>query len=222
MKPILFLVGSVALHACNRTPAGAPTHEIPELGISIPQPPGWVVDSTVRLDNEDAGGLALRLLRENAAPMAPRIDVIIEPRRPRPAELDEFLKQNLRDMAKYEKDGDLRILDVNQRPVNVGPRRGYRVQHEYAMASQDGDLPLSITQVSTLFLLDGRGITVTAPGLTELFRPLADSIDSIMSGISVGIPAGGGRLAVPAQPKKVTELPDDVQLIDLGKVGGTQ
>ncbi len=196
---------------------------VPEIGVSIPQTAGWIVDPAIRLEDVDAGGVAFRLVRDNAVPMSPRIDVIIEPKRPRPTSLEGYLTQNLREMAKYEKEGSVRILNVDQRPVNVGVRRGYRVQHEYAMG-KEGATPLSITQVSTLFVLDGRGITVTAPGQTELFHPLADSIERIMSGIRVPVPGGQPPAATaPDQPGAAPaspNLPSGVQPIDLGKVGG--
>jgi len=210
-----------ALVACDETPAGPPMFDIPEIGVSIPHMSGWVVDASVRLENLDGGGVVFRLVRDNAVPMSPRIDLILEPKRERPTLLEDFLTQNLREMARLENDGSVRILNVDQRPVSVGPRRGYRVKHEYAMG-KEGATPLSITQVSTIFVLDGRGITVTAPGQTELFHPLADSIDRIMSGIHVPVPTGKRATPTPVKPEGVpaAPLPTDVQPIDLGTVGG--
>jgi hypothetical protein len=209
-----------ALAACDETAAGPPTFDIPEIGVSIPHMSGWVVDSSVRLENLDAGGVVFRLIRSNAVPMSPRIDLILEAKRERPTLLEDFLTQNLREMARLENDGSVRILNVDQRPVSVGPRRGYRVQHEYAMG-KDGATPLSITQVSTIFVLDGRGITVTAPGQTELFHPLADSIERIMAGIHVPVPTGKSATApTPVKPTEVPAVPTSVQPIDLGTVGG--
>ena len=110
---------------------------------------------------------------------------------------------------------------MSQEPVSLGPRRAFRVRHEYVLLQANAP-PLSVTQVSALFVLDGRGVAVTAAGRTELFRPIEDSILEMLSGLNVTVPRGA-----PGEPG-VTPLPgvstgsgfDFPPPVDLGRVGG--
>lgn len=189
----LVLVALLAFAACRRAQSQDRTpFTSPEIGITLPHLPGWERDPTVKLDDAAKGGLVMRLTREERVPGMPRIDVIIDPVPVKPTFLEDVLSRALRDMADYEQRGEIDIQGLDRKPIRVGPRRGFRVTHSYVVANDEERA--MVTQTSALFVLDGRGITVTATGRAELYGPLADEVDQIVSGMQVALtgPQGGG------------------------------
>jgi hypothetical protein len=169
----------------------------------LPRAPGWVRDSNVSAP-DGSGGTVLRLVRESSVAGSPRIEVVLEPTKPVPTVLEDFLTRNLRDMGQLEANGRIRILHVEQRRVSIGDVPAYRVNHEYTTGG--GTAQVSLYQESTFVVLDGRGITITAAGRTELFHPLAESVERILDGV---ILAPGARAAA-----------EEIKPLDLGRVGG--
>jgi hypothetical protein len=184
----------------------APTFTIRAAGLKMPELDGWMREDAAG-DTEN-GGAVFRLVRSNAIPGSPRIEVVLEPKSEKPTHIDDFLTRNLRDMAALEEAGKIRISDVSQRPVMVGPRRAYRVRHEYMLAGTQS----AITQISTFLVLDGRGIAVTAVGRTELLQPYAESIELMFNGLQAMVDSGGHAEGGSSSPL--------TRPIDLGKVGG--
>jgi hypothetical protein len=129
--------------------------------------------------------MVMRLTREERVPGMPRIDVLIDPVPVRPTFLEDVLSRALRDMAEYEQRGEIDIQGLERKPIRVGPRRGFRVTHSYVVTNDEDRA--QVTQTSALFVLDGRGITVTATGRSELYTPLADEVDRIVSGMEVAL-----------------------------------
>ncbi|OGQ91761.1 MAG: hypothetical protein A2289_11955 [Deltaproteobacteria bacterium RIFOXYA12_FULL_58_15] len=201
-----------------------PTFQIPEAGIALPALPGWVVDASIGPSDPKSGGVVFRLTRESPVPLSPRIDVLVQPQGLQATRLEEFFTENLRDMAAHEKDGSLRIASVEQRPITIGPRRGFRVKHDYTLTTNPTSNPIAVTQISTLLVIDGRGVAVVAAGRTELFHPLAESIEALMNGIVVPVPVGGPAktTATPIAPTSTREAPSapSAEPVDLGKIGG--
>lgn len=174
-----------ATSACRRAQHADDAPFVAEaIGLSLPHHAGWMRDTTVRLEDVGKGGLLMRLTREEQVAGQPRIEVIIDPVPVKPVFLEDVLSRALRDMADYEQRGEIDIQTLDQKPFRIGPRRGFRVTHTYVMSKSEN---IGITQTSTLFVLDGRGIAVTAVGRTELYTPLADDIDSIMTGMQVAL-----------------------------------
>ncbi|MBC7793901.1 MAG: hypothetical protein H7Z43_09340, partial [Clostridia bacterium] len=195
---VLFIVSTLA---CRRVtnPDTAP-FVADELGISLPHHPGWIRDKSTHVDDVGKGGLVMRIVREEQVAGLPRIDVIVDPVPVKPTFLEDVLSRALRDMAEYEQKGEIDILSLDQKPLRIGPRRGFRVTHTYVMANSETNI--GITQTSELFVLDGRGITVTAAGRTELYTPLATDIDEIISGLTVAL------TPTPALQKALTKSVD--------------
>jgi hypothetical protein len=95
------------------------------------------------------------------------------------------------------------------------------VRHEYTVGSPATQV--AISQVSTLLVLDGRGVAITAAGRTELFHPLADSIERIIRGVRASAdPLPDARRASGESPgaKRKTAPLTTVEPIDLGRLGG--
>ena len=204
-------------------PAPGTVNRIPVdgIGLTLPVPEGWSRDPDVGLEDPAKGGTVLRILRTKAVIGSPRIDVVIEPAGPEPTGLQSFVDRQLRMMAGLESDGRVRMTNVSQRPVKVGPRPAYRVRHEYLMTGEPGTDPMAFTQLTTFLVLDGRGITVSALGRTELFHPQAAAIGSVLDGLATPVPAGVTVVEEldPAGPSPVAS-PPEIKPIDLGTVGG--
>lgn len=198
------LIHGLASGCKSKTDEGAATHSVRSTDLLVPDLPDWTRDRGAEADDPKQGGVLLRLVRPGNVPGSPRIDVIVTPEGTQALSIDEFLQKNLREMATLEAQGQIRITQVEQRPVAVGVRRGYRVRHEYLLAGGT----ISITQVAELLVLDGRGVAVTAVGRTELFAPLADAIERVLNGLQIAAPA-----STPTNPGALS------QPIDLGKVG---
>lgn len=197
------------LAACKSTHDKAPTeprYVIEEAGISLPMLQGWQADPAVKLGDPAKGGVALRLVRESAVAGSPRMDVVIEQAQANPTDLDQFLQNNLREMGQIEARGNIHILQVDQHRVSVGNSPAYRVRHEYSVGQ--GTSQVAITQISTFMVHDKRGVAITVAGRTELFHPLGQSIDALLSGIKP-------LHDVPAPPPKATGSQPE----DLGKIG---
>ncbi len=215
----MIVLAAYLLAGCTKDRRAAqPMFTVPTLGLALPKLSGWITDPELATPDLARGGVIFRLVRENPVPLAPRIDVLLEPPKAQPTLLEDFLTQNLREMAQYENDAQVRITNVEQRPASVGPRRAFRVQHEYTMTAAAGNAPIAITQVSTLFVLDGRGVAVTALGRTELFHPLADQIERIMTGLDLPVPRGAA--APPPAEVVHPDRPTTVEPVDLGTIGG--
>lgn len=223
--PIAFATSVLLCVSCKRCGEGvthaAPVHTLTDIGLTVPQLPGWKRDETGPFDSA-SGGTALRLVRENAPPGSPRIQVEVTAPSHRVLELDTYLQESLRDLAKLEAAGTLRITLVEQHPGRVGPRKAYRLRHEYTLGA--GEVPMAVTQITTLLILDGRGVSITAVGRSELFHPLAAAVDDVFAGLST---TAGAPQSTPVQTIKPVPLngaprSDDngSQPIDLGELGG--
>ena len=215
----LCALAAAGLVACDDHDDGAePRLRVEAVGLEIPRLSGWVPDPEVTLADPDAGGTALQLIRKSAPPGSPRIRIELG-KKGAPLTLDAFLNQNLKAMGDIERTTAMRIIRVNQEPLRIGPRRAFLVRHEYTMGR--GDAQIAFTQLSTVMVIDGRGVAVTALGRTELFHPLADSITRMLTGLSVTTDGLETATEAPApSPPEATAPPVDVQPIDLGTVGG--
>jgi hypothetical protein len=176
---------SCTLLACGKSSPPGPTRvRLDALGVELTVPVGFLRDRSAEVKDPSQGGILLRLVRQNAVSGSPRIDVVAQPASPRPTALDDFLAQNLAEMAELERGGNIRITRVERSALTIGPRRGYRVRHEYEFAGGE----VAITQIATLLVLDGRGVAVTAVGRTELFAPYATLIEQALGGIRTPLP----------------------------------
>lgn len=200
------------------TKSGPPAHEIDEVGVLVPKLEGWEVSPEAATSDLFKGGTALRLVRANAPAGSPRIDVFVAPAN-QGTTLDAFLTQGLRQMGDLESQGTMRITSVDQQPIQLGPRRAHLVRHEYTMGR--GERQLAFTQLTTFIVVDGRGVSVTALGRTELFAPLEDSIHRILTGLRVAAD-GAPPLADKTKkgPAKKSKRPEPLKPVDLGTVGG--
>ncbi|MBI3180120.1 MAG: hypothetical protein HYZ27_10690 [Deltaproteobacteria bacterium] len=219
------LAGLLVAACTTSSTGGAAHHQVPELELTVPDLAGWVVDKNVRLTDPAKGGLAFRLVREGAVAGSPRVEVFVEPLKTRPTVIEDFLTENLREMGRHERDGKILITRVDQEAMHIGPRRAFKLRHAYTLGK--GSAQAAVTQVSVLFVLNGRGVAVTAAGVTELFYPLADSIEQIMNGLSLPMrkePAPQQSTApVPTTPPASSPqpaTPPALQPIDLGRIGG--
>lgn len=143
------------------------------------------------------------MVRRSAVPGSPRIEITVSPDSKSPLVLEDLLARSLRDMAEFEADGKIKITRIDRREVRVGPRRAYRVAHDYLMGS--GEPSVALSQLSKLLVVDGRGVTMTAAGRTELFHPLAAEIDKIFGGVEVLIPSQKKKLRERAEREKKTQ-----------------
>ncbi len=227
--PAIALVGLLGCAACSGGDEGGLSYfSVPALGLKVPKLAGWNRDTKAESEDVTAGGVVMRLVRDQAIPGAPRIDVTVTPKTDRPLTIDEFLNRNLHEMTELEKTGNLRIASVDTRPMQIGPRRAFRVRHEYMLGGS-----VAITQSSTLLVLDGRGVAVTATGRTELYQPVASGIEVVLTGLKTPPPSGNEppppqHIPPPPQPKVIPApapttpeaIKPLVKPIDLGKVGG--
>lgn len=161
-------------------------------------------DPSLKLGDSSLGGTVLRLVQRSGIAGAPRIDVMLEPKRPSPTNLKEYVRQNLQEMGSLEAAGRLRILRVEQQDIQVDHIPAVRVQHEFTTGRGAGQM--SLFQVSVFLVYNGRGVAVTASGRTELFHPQAQAIAYLFQGLRVG--TGSRQDAA------------DTPTIDLGRVGG--
>jgi hypothetical protein len=185
---IVLICGLVGLPACTRAPTSAapPRGEpapfaVPGLPLFVPRQAGWTVDPSVPADANQVGGLVLRLVRQSAVPGSPRIEVALTPPHPRPTLVEEFLTHNLQEMADLEKSGALHLRQVDQSRRDIGACKAYRVHQQYSL--QSGPSTVVVEQLSTLLVLQGRGVAVTAAGRSELFAPQRPAIESILDGL---------------------------------------
>lgn len=185
------LLAIVALPSCREKNEGPIRSWVvtPVVGLKLAVPPGWSLDDNTVLDNPDQGGVALRLISTRAVSGAPRIDVILDKKIKRGTELDALLRRSLDAMADFQQQGVISIHQVDRREVNVGPRRAYRVTHDYTMITP-GE-PVVISQLATLMVLDGRGVAITANGRQELFQPHLEPINHTFNTLQVVMPPGG-------------------------------
>ena len=199
----LLLFGAAA--ACNRGDVEdrGPVFQVPGL-VQLPRLEGWSAEQLPPAGAE-AAPVLLRLVRESAVPGSPRVTVVAEPPGGRSTVPEEYLTRNLRDMGQLEASGQIRIIDVEQQRRTVGGLSGFRVRHEYTLGS--GTAQIAITQISIFLVSRGRGITVSAAGRTELFHPLAKSIDTMLAGLR------------PLPAPSVGVL-DRLRGVDLGRIGG--
>jgi hypothetical protein len=197
--------GSIVAGCQRRADVGQAIWRVPHTALTLPQVPGWVQDKAVLPPAPRAGGLALRLVQASKVAGSPRIDVILEAAGASGTVLEDYLTHNLRDMGALESQGELRILHVDQQRIDVGGTPAYRVHHEFTMGH--GSAQVSLYQVSTFLVYEGRGITVSAAGRTELFHPLAASIAEVL---------GGMRL----DARHAHSEGSEGSPIDLGRVGG--
>lgn len=179
---------------------------VPYTTLVLPKIDGWAPAEEVHPSNGEVGGLMLRLVQRSAVLGSPRVEVILEPKQAATTTLEAFTDRNLREMAQLEQAGKIHILHVAQQPTQVGAVPAWRVQHEFTLGQ--GKNQVSLYQVSTFCVFNGRGLTVTASGRTELFHPLAGSIGHLLDGMAFG---EGGRMPIAAETAPA---------IDLGRVGG--
>ena len=222
--PLALLLGAlVPSPGCKKNPPAqgeqaAAYFVVEPVHLRIPRLPGWLQDPAV--GTEHAGGAAgatLRLVRQSAVAGSPRLDVVLTPVTEQPMSVETFLTRNLQQMAQLERSGQIHINNVEQSRVSLGSLAAYRVRHEYAVGTGAGQA--SINQVSTFFVVQGRGVAVTAAGRTELCHPLAHDVESMMQGLRLADTAAISDVqAQPAAPQAAQ--PADDGPVNLGKIGG--
>lgn len=203
----LLLLAGLALASCQShdNDAVRESFKVPSTTVRLPKLSGWVRDGNLAPTDGSQGGTVLRLVRQGDVPGSPRIDVVTDGQGQPPTLLEDYLTRNLRDMGQLEASGSIHIVHVDQQRIMIGTTPAYRVHHEYTAGK--GASQVSLYQVSTFIVVDGKGLTVTAAGRTELFHPLGRSIAEILDGMTVG---GKATISHPA----------DSAPIDLGQVGG--
>ena len=217
----------------HATPPVSPTFDVPNIGLRLPKLPGWRRDDTLVASSDlTQGGTALRLLRESSVFGSPRVEVHVQARQEYPTDIDAFLAKNLGEMGLLEEQKKIHIVNVSQATVSVGQQKAYRVRHTYTLG--EGSRQVAINQVSTFFVVDGRGVSVTTAGRTELFHPIATSIEAIHSGLQLGqrfqntekgrkkpVASPPGTQQTRRQTPGPASLPKSlVEPIDLGRIGG--
>ena len=158
--------------------------------------------------------MAARFLRDRAVSGSPRIEVVLDAVPEAPSSLEEVVDRAVLSIRELETNGQIRVTDTERRPVRVGPRRAFRITHEYVLAGSKPEI--AITQVSTVFVVDGRGVTVSAIGRTELFHPLAAELDQMLAALDFqteSLPESD------AAPKKRGTSPITAP-VDLGRFNG--
>lgn len=199
----VLLVVFGACHRKNKLDADKFYH-VGNTPLLLPKEEGWVRDQNLAPLDANAGGTAMRLIRQAAIPGSPRIEVVQEAvHLQTPSILEDYLTRNLRDMGALEAAGEIHILHVEQQRINLGPLAAYRVQHEYTIGHGPGQV--SLFQTSLFMVIAGRGYTVTAAGRTELFHPLAQNIDAVLSHIQI---------------LSTAQVDPNNNDIDLGRLGG--
>lgn len=171
-------------YGCTANDSGS-YYRVDAIDLRIPMAEGWQQDAKVSLASSEAGGTALRLIRQSAIAGSPRITVEIEPKKAVATRLAPFVEQNLRQMAAMEHGGKISLNKAEKRRTPVGPRLAYRLRHEFSIG-QGRPEAISLTQVSLVMVVDGRGVTVTASGRTELYSPLTLGIEQLLDGIRIG------------------------------------
>ena len=199
------LTGSVGCVGCKEKAVPGMTYwETDTFNVMIPHMSGWVLDTSLMpVDTAHVGGIIMRLQSNGAVAGSPRIDVVVDPPQPHPTVVEEFLTRNLQIMGGLETQKKIHIDRVEQRHIYVGSHPAYRVHHEYTVLAEGSQI--AINQVSTYFVVEGRGIAVVAAGRLELFHPLAGAIQTMLDGIKIE-----GDTKPP---------PSDAEPVDLGKVG---
>jgi hypothetical protein len=114
---------------------------------------------------------------------SPRIDVTLQAQRQSTVSLEQLVAENLRDMARLEEEKQIKIASIDQQNSKIGQRRAIRVRHEYTVGNDTNQI--AISQLAVMFVLNGRGIVITAYGRTELFHPLAASIEKLLGGVFI-------------------------------------
>jgi hypothetical protein len=212
-QAVAFTVLAATLVGCSSRDDSKEFFSVPYVNVRLPRLPGWQQDQTV-VPSPDGQGIVLRLTRAGSVPGSVRVDVVLDAKGETPTVLEDFLTRNLRDMGQLEAKNNIRIVDVQQKTVRVGELRAVRVRHEYSIGT--GAKQVAITQLSTFLVIDGRGVAITAVGRTELFHPLAESVESMLDGITAT-----SKYRVPGDVKAPPGFdPSAVQPIDLGKIGG--
>lgn len=205
---------SVCLHACK-----SKRIEIKDLFISVPKTKGWVRDTSLPSLQPGEGGVALRLITSQTFALAPRIDIIVEDAKNGTPLLKHFVQKSEKALNTVQSQNGLEVTTIESQPVFLGDVKAHRLRHEYSLkTSKQGDA-VSITQISTLFVVRKRGITITALGRTELLLPLISSIDDFMKGIVVMDGAKSTQIEPQAKEDKTIQVPNNVEIIDLGKIG---
>lgn len=219
MRPRGWAVGAwlvvAALGAACDRPArhvGQEEFTVEGTALTLPKVGDWVRDASVVPAHPAEGGLMLRLIQKSAVPGSPRIEVRLEPPGPAPTVLQAYLTRNLRDMGALETAGQIRILHVDQQQIMVGRQPAWRVHHEFTTGT--GSSQASLYQASTFLVFEGRGITISAAGRTELFHPLASSIAQILDGASLDVARIKNRRG------NGTAANAGSSTIDLGTLGG--
>jgi hypothetical protein len=146
------------------------------------------------------GGNALRL-QQGDQPGAPRIDVLVEPVQSAATVLDAYLNQNLRGMADLEARG-VQFSRVHHERAEVSGRRAYRVEHHYVLGT------VAIRQLSLLFVVDGRGVSIIAAASADHFDKVAEEVTGILASAALATP-------MPVAP----QAPAPTDPIDLGTLG---
>ncbi|MEM6531235.1 MAG: hypothetical protein AAF654_01360 [Myxococcota bacterium] len=193
-RALAWLSALACAHCNGASEEDAPPQKtvvVPVVGLELKVPTGWSVDPGNELEDPNRGGLALRMISTEAVSGSPRIDVVLDPANEGRTQLDDLIRGSLEDMAKFEKSGAIDIQHIERREIRIGPRRAYRVSHDYTMKTSNGEVALS--QLATLFVLDGRGIAVTAGGRTELFHPQTAAIDAVLTSMQVVMPPAGTK-----------------------------
>ncbi len=158
-----------------------------DAAIAFPLLDGWQQDNPPA----DSTAIVLRLVKNNPLVGAPRIDFYVEPKKDDKTSLKQLINDNLRSMASQEKAKQIRITYRDQRNVTFNSIAAVRLRYDYTLISSQNAV---ISQVNYFFDRGDRLVMITAFGISELYLPISNEIETMIEGIVPIVPGIKGRI----------------------------
>lgn len=185
---------------------------LPKADTSLFVPSNWETEATDHTKDTDGAVLeAHPRTGKSGALRGIKLNVFTKPEA---AGLQEMVTQALLDVARLEKQGTLKVLDVTQIELT---RRGFaamRIVHQLQLGK--GTQALEVTQYTDLLFRPGLGVVLLVGGPKQGIDEVAPEIDRIMSSVRSLIPEP--EIERPVPPPYVTmTFPRALQRIFLNR-----
>ena len=164
---------------CPPSDQTSPSHvTISEVNLQLPIPEDWIVTTSVHMEDPAKGGDVLQLTPASTVPGSPRVVVTLSPLSTQPPSLRELSRQTKREMDSMKKSNKVTFTNQSQTSRQFAGQDAMEFNQSYTLGV--GASTIAVNQFQLVTVLNGRGVSVTAGGRSELYTPFEKSITQML------------------------------------------
>ena len=158
------------------------TIEIPNLGLSLTPPAGWIVDESVELADPAKGGVLMRLSPAPKLSGAPKFQVYLDPLRVKTPSLEALTKEQWERLSKLKEQPGVNIEKMEKSSTTILEKEAMLLSQTYTLGS--GPAQIAVSEQTWLTHHNNRGVAFVVSGRTELLSPWDQQIQEMLASLA--------------------------------------